>query len=350
MEVRIATENDKEKWDKFVDEEGGSFSHYFNWKYYYEKNTLKHRFIPLIIEDEASEILGIFPIEENLRLIYGFLTSLPQGASGGFLIKDCLTDIRKKKVIQSFLDYINTYYSGSHSFFTMKEHLSLSMGPVTPTEILIENGYVWLDNSLTQLPCTHVLKLEKPFKEKIWMGLWSSKLRQQIRHARKSHVEIIIDDEFKYLDDFVDMHYQTIHKFGLVHGKEEVLGYFNFFKGKIKLFVCLLDSKPISAVLCFYTPTTAHQLLAPYNLNAKDYLTNTLPVCASIRYACEHGYTYYDMGITRAETLAEYKEKFGATRIPLREYVKTFSRFKVNTNNFYDSIKRRGNKMVGSLR
>jgi lipid II:glycine glycyltransferase (peptidoglycan interpeptide bridge formation enzyme) len=215
---------------------------------------------------------------------------------------------------------------------------------------LIDNGYEWLDNTTTQLPCTHVLKLEKPFKEKIWMGLWSSKLRQQIRHARKSHIEIIIDDEFKYLNDFVDMHYQTIHKFGLIHGKEEVLGYINFFKGKIKLFICLLDSKPISAVLCFYTPTTAHQLLAPYNLKAKDHLTNTLPVCASIRYACEHGYTYYDMGITRTETLAEYKEKFGATRIPLREYTKTFSHFKVSTNDFYESIKRRGSKMIGSLK
>lgn len=350
MDVRIASENDKEKWNQFVDREGGSFHHYFEWKYYYEKNPLKHRFIPLILEDNSSDILGIFPIEETRSSHYGYLTSLPLGVSSGFLLKANLTDQEKKTVIRSFLDYIDANYSRSHSLCTIIEHISPYDASIPPTQILIDNGYQWFDNTITGFPCTYILKLEKPFEEKIWTDLWKKPLRKAIRKVRKSGIEVIVDHEFTYLDDFAEMQIQSYEKFGHFPTKEDITLIFTLFRKKIKLFVCLLDSKPISAALCYYTPTTVHCSMAPYFSIAKEYQSNTLPVCVSIQDACEQGYQYYDMGQTNTPEIAHHKEKFEATRIPLRIYTKKFSPFKVMINETYDSMKQRGKNLFRSFK
>jgi hypothetical protein len=76
----------------------------------------------------------------------------------------------------------------------------------------------------------------------------------------------------------------------------------------------------------------------PYYPIAIDYLTNTPPICASIQYACEAGYKYYEMGITTTPSLAFYKEKLGGRRIPMMIYKKKFSYFKMVANKTAGSI------------
>jgi len=346
MNVRIASEKDREKWNQFVDREGGSFFQYFDWKYIYEFNTSKHRFIPLVIENTSSEMLGIFPIEENLHLFYGSLSSLPFGASGGFLIKNDLTEQEKETVIQSFLEFIDANYSGSHSYIILREHLSFSEKNLTPSRLLTEYGYSWEDNTATGLPCTHVLKLESPFEEKIWEGLWSKKLRKRIRHTKKTGAEVIIDEKFAYIDDFYAMQIETVKKFGFVEQKEILEQIIRIFRDKIKVFVCLRDKKPISVALCYYTATTAFLAMAPYHPESEDYLTNTLPICASIRSACDKGYHYYEMGFTTTADLAFHKEKFGGKPIPLMIYRKKFSLAKMLTNLAFSAVKGVGRKYI----
>jgi hypothetical protein len=337
MNVRIASENEKEKWNMFVDREDGSFFQYFDWKYVYEFNTLKHRFIPLIIENDSSEILGIFPLEENLQSLYGSLESLPLGASDGFLIKKDLIESEKNIVIQLFIDYIDAHYSGTHSQISLREHLPSAEQSLCPSQILIQNGYSWFNNSSTRLPCTYVLPLEKPFKEKIFKSMVKN-LRNRIRHTRKTGVEVIIDDDFAYIDDFCTMQIESVKKFGHVQRKETYEQIFKIFPEKINLFVCLVDSEPITALLTYYTPTTAYGAVGPTSRKAKSYLNNTLPMCASIRNACDTGYKYFDMGITQTSSLASYKEKFGAKRIPLMIYQKKFSPVKITANKTFSGI------------
>jgi hypothetical protein len=348
MDVRIASENDREKWNLFVDREGGSFYQYFDWKYVYEFNTSKHRFIPLIIENNSSEIFGIFPIEENLQLFYGSLSSLPLGASDGFLIKSELSDHEKIITIQSFLDYIDATFSGSHSFITIRENLTFFEKSLIPSRILADNGYRLENNVATGLPCTHVLKLERPFEEKIWNELWSKKLRKRIRHSKKIGAEVIIDDEFAYIEDFFSMQIESVKKFGLVERKDIYEKILKIFRNKIKIFVCLQDKKPISAALCYYTPKMAYLAMAPYYSESEDYLTNTLPICASIRYACDKGYQHYEMGITQTPELAFHKDKFGGKKIPLMIYKKKFSYAKMLINMAFSTAKRFGKKCIKS--
>lgn len=348
MHVQIASENDKEQWNLFVDSECGSFFQYYDWKYLYEFKK-QNRYIPLLIRDSTDSILGIFPIVEQPGPIYPSLSSLPEGASDGFLIKSDLIEQEKIIIIQSFLDFIDANFSGSHSFITVREHLSLSEKTLTPSQILIDNGYMWKNNTAAGLPCTHVLNIERPFEEKIWDSLWSKRLRKRIRHTKKIGADVIIDNNFAYIDDFYAMQIESVKKFGLVERKEKYEQIQKIFKNKIKLFVCVRDKKQISAALCYYTPTMAYLAMAPYYSESKDYLTNTLPICASIHFACDEGYQHYEMGITQTSDLAFHKEKFGARKIPMMIYQKKFSHFKMAANKIARSVIQGGKRMVKLL-
>jgi hypothetical protein len=345
MQVQIASENDKDKWNQFVDEECGSFFQYYDWKYFYEFNNW-NRYIPLLIRDNTDSIRGIFPIVEQYGPIYPSLYSLPKGASDGFLLESDLNAHEQNLVVQSFLDYINNNYSQNHEYCFLRHQLPHNPESIQPSQLLIENGFTWLNNDVTKLPCTHILSLEKPFEEKIWSELWSKKLRKRIRHTRKSNVRMIIDDNLIYKDDFISMQIRTAKKYGSEVKKELLEQIFNIFSEKSKLFILLCDSKPIAGALCYYTPGMAYLAMAPYQPIAENYLTNTLPICASVRYACDTGYRNYEMGVTSTDSLAYHKEKFCARRIPLMMYYKQFSHFKMSANKFARSIIRGREKMT----
>jgi hypothetical protein len=348
MHVQIASENEKEQWNLFVDRECGSFFQYYDWKYIYEFKK-QNRYIPLLIRDSTDSILGIFPIVEQPGSIYPSLSSLPEGASDGFLLKSDLNDHEQNLVVQSFLDFIKANYSQSHAYFYLRHHLPLSHESIHPSPLLTENGYQWQGNLSTKFLCTYVLHLEKPFKEMMF-GSMAKNLRNRIRHAKKCGAQVIIDDNFTYFDDFARMHMEMIKKFGRVTKKEDYDQILKIFPEKIKLFVCFVDSEPITALLNYYTPTTAYGAIGPYNIKAKSYQNNTLPMCASIRYACDSGYQYFDMGITHTSSLAAYKEKFGARRIPMMIYQKKFSQFKMAANKTAGSIVTGGKRMVDLFR
>jgi lipid II:glycine glycyltransferase (peptidoglycan interpeptide bridge formation enzyme) len=194
-----------------------------------------------------------------------------------------------------------------------------------------------------------VVHLEKPFRENIFRSMGST-MRKRIRHAKKCGAQVIIDEQFMFFDDFAHMHREMVKKFGMVTQKEDYDQILNIFKNKIKLFVCFVDKEPISAILCYYTPTTGYGPMAPYTHKAHDYSNNTLPFCAAIRDACEAGYIHFDMGITQTQTLASYKENFGARRIPMMVYQKKFSKIKMAANMTARSIVQCKKKMADLFR
>ena len=339
MDVRVAADSDKEPWNQFVDREGGSFFQYYDWKFVYEFKN-QDRFIPLLIRDSNSDITGIFPlVEQKASRIYPWLSSLPEGGTGGYLLKNSLSDEEKTLHLNLFFEFINNNYASTHSLITMKEQIQVDTESIEPTKTVLDNGYQWLVDTSTRLPCTHYLKLEQPFEEKIWNGLWSKRMRNIIRHAKKTGLSVIVDDTLEYLDDYVEMQVQINKKIGFVGNRDRILQIVTVFQHKMKLFIGLLDLQPVCAALCFFTPTTAYLSKAPYLPIAYEYLTNTLPISSSIQYACDSGYRYFEMGTTTTPELALYKEKFKATRMPLRIYTKKFSLFKFYLNKTYGFIK-----------
>jgi len=324
VHIRIAALEDGEKWDAFVDTDGGSFFHYFDWKYIYE--TMGYQYIPILLENEASQIIGILPVVKKHGFLYSTLESLPEGASGGFILRNNLTDIEKSQALTILLRYVDVSYSKSCSAFTLKENLSLVDETKNYlTEVLISNKFRLNENE-SQLPCTYVLELKQPFKESIWYGLWSHNNRNHIRKAIKKGVVVISDEDFNYIDDFTDMLSYTFKRLGSTPlPKDEVIKRLTLFKNKTKLFVALLESKPIAAILCYYTPSTCYISKIPSYAGAYKYHANKLVQCLAIEDACKGGYNFVEFGTTGTLSLAAWKEHFKGTKVPIGIYEKKYS-------------------------
>jgi len=166
MYIREAVLKDKEKWDSFVDTEGGSFFHYFDWKYIYEASG--QQYIPLVLENESSEIIGILPIVKQKGKFYSSIDSQPEGSFGGFVLKKDLSISEKNKAISLLLNHVKKNISIDCSSYNLKENLLLLLNDkdlTQPTEILIKNGFEYKYNPDTQLPCTYILELKQPFEK-----------------------------------------------------------------------------------------------------------------------------------------------------------------------------------------
>jgi len=322
MRVREASAEDRAAWDAFVDTEGGNFFHYFDWKHVYD--TRGDRFIPLLAETIASEIIGILPIVREDRLLYSALHSHIK--TGGLLLKRGLSDAERYEATSAFLKHVDTNYSGGCSRFLLRENLStISEVNEEPTAALLDSGFQFRYDMSTKLPCTFVLELKQPFEENVWRGLWSRNLRKELNQAKRKGVVVIQDRELKYADYFIDMLFANFKRHGTtpLSGKE-IMVTLDTFRDRAKLFVALLDGLPIVTQLCYYHASTC--ILAEIGSYVKDTENaNILCDMAAIEDACNMGYKFVDFYYTATAGLAHFKEQFKGARIPFRTYEKRYS-------------------------
>jgi hypothetical protein len=324
FKIREATDQERENWNKFVDNEDGGFFYYYDWKSIYE--TRGDRFVPLIMENASSGIMGIFPIVKQKRTVYSILFSLPEGASGGFLLKKDLSIEEKDTAISAFLKYIGAHYSKNCIYFRLKETLAPSDAfNEEPTKALVDNGFDFKYDKTTKLPCTHIIQLKQPFIANDWKKIFSRNLRTEMNRAEKNGVVIFEDKELNYTNDFFRLFSATLQRHGpSVPIQDEINTRFRIFKDKQKLFVAILNGKPIVALLCYYSLSTCY--LAKVGSYTKDIQdANKLCYKFAIEDACNKGYRFVEFGISNTSNLAFFKERFGAKRVPLRTWVKTYS-------------------------
>jgi hypothetical protein len=324
MYVRQANLNDKKRWDSFVDSEHGSFFHYFDWKNIYE--AMGRQFIPLLLENDSSELIGILPIVKQKCNLYPSIVSLPEGASGGCVIKKNLDISEKNKAITCLLDYVNKNFSRGCTTFDLNENLITNdKNPIQPSEILLKNGFEYKYNS-TQLPCTYILELEQPFEDRIWNELWDHRLKNKIRNSQKKGVYIKEDKSLKYSNEFFNMLVSTYIRLGSPPlSKEEALKRATIFADKTKLFVALLNEEPLASMLCYYQSSICYLSKLPSYVKAREYDANSLLAFEAIRNACENGYKYCEFGVTILPAQTRWKEQFKGIKIPLRRYEKKYS-------------------------
>jgi len=334
MHVRQAVFNDKEKWDSFVDSEGGSFFHYFDWKSIYEARG--RQYIPLLLENESLEIIGILPIVRIKSSFYSSIVSLPEGSFGGFVLKKDITDSEKNNIISLLIDYIDKIFSKDCSSFTLKENLLvMDKNRMEATESLIKNGFRYGYDNYTRLPCTYILELKQPFEKYIWNELWDHDLRNIIRKSQKRGIYVKEDKKLQFIDDFFNMFNSTNTRLRIpLLTKDEVVKRLTVFGDKTKLFVAFLGEEPISSLLCYYQSSICHISKMPSYEKARNYDANALLFYEAIRNACENGYRYCGFGITDTPGQALWKEQFMGTRVPLRVYNKRYS----TTKTFFEDV------------
>ena len=325
MPVREATVNDKEKWNAFVESQSGSIFHYFEWKNIYEIHNWQY--IPLLIEDTSTEIIGILPLVKIHDLLYSRLISLPEGTSGGFVFKKGLSQEKKSQAITMFLQHINQNYSKRCSTFIMKENLSeQDTKNTSPTELFIKNGFRFRFDKDTELPCTYILKLTPSFEEGIWNGLWGKYLRNHIRKSQKNGVHVKQDPDVDHKDDIIKMFSSTYKRFGsLPPSAEEITLRLTTFKDKTKIWVAFLNDIPIASLICYYLSSVCYASKMVYDDSARDHYATAFLFSEAIRDACENGYRFFEFGVTETASAVEWKEQFVPLKLPMRIYEKRYS-------------------------
>jgi len=328
MHIREAIVTDKVKWNNFVDEQQGSFFHYFNWKEIYESRG--RQYIPLLLENDSSQIIGIFPIVKIKTSLYSKLISLPEGAYGGYLLKKDLTNTEKTQALTLFLNYLNNNYSKGCSTFELHENISIKNAfENTPTAVLNNNGFDYKYDNLTGLPCTYLLELKQPFEKHIWKDKYSKHARKKIRKPKKEGVSIKEDKELQYKDVFIKMlSYTNKRLSSKQYEDEEVIKRLTIFDKKTKLFIAFSNGEPISSLLSYYTPTICYLSKMPSFEQARKTNTNMFLCNEAIKDACKNGYKYVDFGVTLTPEQTVFKIQFKGVKIPMRIYEKKYSTIK----------------------
>ncbi|MFX1239025.1 MAG: GNAT family N-acetyltransferase [Promethearchaeota archaeon] len=284
-------------------------------------------YIPLLVEDESTEIMGILPIVKKKGLLSTTLVSLPEGAFGGYVVKKDLTDSEKNNTISLLLQYIDKNFSKGCSTFTLNENLlETTKNEVSPIEILIKNGFTYNFNKTTQLPCTYLLELKQPFENFIWNEQWGHRLKNKINKSKKMGIVVKEDKDLQYSEDFFSMLHSTNKRLNsYLPSKNEVVERLKKFNEKTKLFVAFLGEEPLAAILCYYQSSICYLSKLPSYEKARGYDANTLLASEAIRDACEKGYRYCEFGVTDFPAQTRWKEQFKGVKIPLRIYEKRYS-------------------------
>ena len=89
--------------------------------------------------------------------------------------------------------------------------------------------------------------------------------------------------------------------------------------------MALLNEKPISFIVCNYTPTTCYASKMGYYISARKNHANNLIMCEAIKNACENGYQFFEFGLTFTSSHEAWKNQFMAKKVPLRIYEKRYS-------------------------
>lgn len=323
MIVREASFEDKSVWDSFVDDEGGAFSLYSDWKDVHEAGG--GQFIPLLVETAPSHLIAILPMVKENHLLYSTLDSGRGGGAEGLLLKRGLSDKERTETMSRLFEYVDIHYSRRCSAFRLAEGVP-AVGKLSeePTAALIHSGFRFRYDRTTGLPCSYLLQLRQPFEETIWRE-WPRRHREALRQAARSGVVVVQDLDLKYAEDLVVMLSENDKRHGLRPlTRDEVMARLRVFRGRTKLFVALRDGRPVAALLCHYTPSTCY--LARVGSYTKD-TDNANKLCwkAAIEDACNSGLRYADFGYTDTESLAFFKERFRGTRVPVRFYEKRYS-------------------------
>lgn len=244
----------------------------------------------------------------------------------GILFREDTPDDLKYRATLDVLNYIEKKYASRCSTFIITEEIKLdSEINNNSRNAYIDHNFRLRNISNPDLPCSHILPLKAPFEQYIWKELWSAKLKRALNKVPRMGVQVIQDREFKYLDIYIDMLTANFIRHGTPQPKRsQILAEFKVFKDKTKLFVALLDNRPIVTLNCHYTATTCFLTgVGCYAKGTDD--VNKFVYKTAIEDACNNGYKFADLGHSLTEGLAALKQRYGCTRIPVRIYEKRYS-------------------------
>jgi sugar O-acyltransferase (sialic acid O-acetyltransferase NeuD family) len=173
----------------------------------------------------------------------------------------------------------------------------------------------------------HTVSLDLNIPEESQIALYRGNHRRSLKHIKESGAICFVDEDFKYLDEFIDIYGQTMSRVGAT---EQYIFSRNYFQdltktqeAEVKLIVCMMGSEVICAgifvkcgeILQYHLGGTSDSWLA---LSPTKLLLDV-----ARHWGCEHGAKVFHLGGgvgTRDDTLLQFKLGFSDRRHVFRTW------------------------------
>ena len=294
MAVRLLTNKDRERWDKYVMSSDSSAYHRVGWKNIIEKRFGNKAFY-LLSENEKKEIDGILPLIQLKSVLFGnFMVSLPYFNYGGICADT--------EGIGSLLLEEAVHIAKREG----AEHMELRHMRRISGDLRVKTAKV-------------SMRLELPRGAADLMASFTSKLRSQIRRPEKEGMYARMGRE-EELDSFYTAFSMNMRDLGTpVYSKE-------FFRSILREF-------PHTTRICTVYTGFGHPAASGFLVGFKErleipwasslrsynrYSPNMLLYWSALKFACENGYRIFDFGrSTPREGTYRFKEQWGAKPVQL---------------------------------
>ena len=315
ISIREASDKDSESWDEFVKDNNGSFYQCYKWRFVYEEQGFKTFY--LIANDEKGSIKGIFPFVKIPMFLNDSIHSMPfGGASGGPLSEST-------KVVTALMKRMDE--------ICLKEKAVYAHILVNPykdnTELIRYCESIGYKPRYTVDKLPSIFVLDAKDYNAVWEKAFDRKVRNQIRKAGKSGVEIIRDD-WNLLDEYYSILIESSKKLKTRIMEEKIFyKILNILRDYISLYIAVYKGKPIAGMYSFDFNNIRYLF---DNVSIPEYMKyrpNNLLYGEAIKDGCEKlDIDKIDFGSTAPKSsYFRWKKQYGGTPIPLQYYEKTYS-------------------------
>lgn len=291
MNIELVDEKDKERWNAFVRQEGGTIFHLFEWPailnatYGYKPAYFCAR--------KGGEIEGIMPAVITKKPFGRRLISLPFADYAGPLAKN---EDARRKLLNSALT------------FAQQKKLTLEIYSLSSYEDLKSHHF----------SDTFMLDTTRSFEE-VWTKSFSKKVRNSVRKADKLGVVVRRENSWDSLKKYYSIYLETMHRIAAMPHHYSLFKNIRSFLGeKFQIWMAEYKGEPIAGLLTF---TFNRRLHIWGNVSKEEYLylaPNNALYCEAIKRACEEDVDQVDFGSTPLGTTHyRFKEPWGGTPIPI---------------------------------
>ena len=297
MKIRLAEEQDQDRWDEFVHQKGGGPYLYWAWKRAVEKAYAHQGYY--FVAEVGRELFGLFPLFLFRRpLAKPALVSLPFCDYGGGLA-------RGEEVAQALWE----------------EALALvkKLG-VSSLNIRFKERPAFLPAEQDNISKVRLILELPPSAEELWKVL-KSKVRSQVRRPMKEGAEAVLGG-LKLVPAFYRIYQENMHFLGSpphsLDWFKEIVGRYG---NQARVVVVYKEGEPLAAGIILLSADTVTVPWASSRRAYKRLSPNMLLYWQFLSFAAKNGFKYFDFGRSSPGSgTYRFKKQWGAEPVPLFWY------------------------------
>jgi len=303
MNIQLANENDKTRWNEFVSMFSDCPCLLYEWRSILE-DVYGYKCYYLVAE-EQNEIVGVFPSALIKSKLFGTrLCSLPFSDYGGPVLKP---NKENTLIMNEFLGNLPVAMS-QIDYMEVRSPIQNEIAESLEGALKLGNmKYV-----------TFIIDLRGSFDE-IWHKSFDKYLRNAVRKAVKNKIEVVEKSFEESLKSFHLLYLLTMKKLGSPpHGLRYFKACHEFLGEQVKIFLATTSNKIVGGVLVFLGKKTIYPAFEGIEPEYRRLNVASLLFSRIIEWGCENNYHSFDFGRTLyGSGVYSFKKQWGGKETTL---------------------------------